>query len=120
MLSKWESAYTHQKCLCGFADREAAEKWITSFSLSLSCSHSLVNLSNAERSAELFYVQTQAKSCIKGTERRFHWRSKLMRLNQSGKIGGDFSASPCKCKRCLFAQLTLHTVKQDIRNISKV
>ena len=30
-------------------------------------------LGNAEKSPEIFYLQTQAKSRIKRTERRFHW-----------------------------------------------
>ncbi len=63
------------------------------FFLSLSLSSPL-SLSNAEESPELFYVQTQAESCIKGTERRFHWRCKLMREARAEKIGRNFSASP--------------------------
>lgn len=87
-----ESAYTHTSEVFGFADREAAEKWITSFP-----SQSLFRVLSS------FYVQTQAKSCIKGTERRFHWRSWREKPEQGkikNKTGKNFSASPEESELC--------------------
>lgn len=87
-----ESAYKHTSEVFGFADREAAEKWITSFP-----SQSLFSVLSS------FYVQTQAKSCIKGTERRFHWRSwrgKPEQRKRKNKTGKNFSASPEESELC--------------------
>lgn len=84
-------------------------------------SFSRFNLRNAEKSPELFYVQTQAESCIKATEGRFHWRRKLMRGNQSRKMWTNFSASPQQSEPCKNANPVCWLwFSQDIRNSSTV